>query len=870
MSAPPQPDATDGCRHPIDCFLAAPRERAGLCTNPIAPAATLLARAAYVLTGLPATDAQRERIAAQPTAEQFATLVDELLASPHYGERQGRHWLDLARYSDSNGVDENHAYAHAYRYRDWVVRAHNDDLAFDRFTRMQIAGDLLVDEPGVGLDGYTATGFLALGPRMLAEQDKEKLQLDTVDEQLDLIGQTFLGLTLGCARCHEHKFDPVSAADYYALAGILRSTQAYQSLEKVSRWHLRALESDVDSKTRERLREKAAAAKRALQQAEQQANQAQRDALRNSTGQALLAGDALARRACYVEAEVNHATSLAADQRTWGSREVVVLHTVTPGPQFVEWLIQVPFAGRWRWHMRYAAQDARPMRASVDGFTVADAALAQTTGGWLPAHQQWHEVGEAELQAGEHRLRLQANGPHAPHLDALHLVPVDLASAVEEAALRGLLPPLVIRAAALFASRPNDPILALWRRGGSPPSDQEELAAHCQTLFAGELGEPARALLFDRGGLLDLEPATLVPYRSAEQAAHLAALAQAQQASEAALPPPVPMVMAVTEGKVVDLPVHLRGNHQTLAAQSTQRSTLSSLCPLVPAPNMPKDRSGRAEFAAWLVDPRLPLLARVQVNRIWQRAFGVGLCSTPSNFGNRGDVPLHLDLLDYLARDFIAHGWSQKYLWKQLLLSRTWQLSSRDQAAAQVIDPDNRLWWRNHRQRLDAESSRDAMLVASGELDRQVGGTLLSFADHQLVTNDQSHNLARYDSLRRSLYLPVIRNAMYEWFAAFDYVDPSVHLPSRGSNPSASQALLLLNSDFTAQRGLALAQRTADCQTAPQRLTRLWQLALHRAPKPEEVVAAQAWLQHWPQDPEPGWARLAQTLLISNEFLHVD
>src|SRR5262249_45967939 len=188
-------------------------------------------RAAYALTGLPPGPDEVEAFAADPAPDAFARAVDRLLASPHYGEHQARLWLDLARYSDSNGLDENLAFAEAWRYRDWVVGACNQDLPFDQFGSQQLAGDLLpAASEAARQQQLIANGFLALGPKMLAEQDKQKPVLDTVDEQVDLVGRTFLGLTLGCARCHDHKFDPIPTADYYALAGIFKSTTVFENL----------------------------------------------------------------------------------------------------------------------------------------------------------------------------------------------------------------------------------------------------------------------------------------------------------------------------------------------------------------------------------------------------------------------------------------------------------------------------------------------------------------------------------------------------------------------------------------------------------------------------------------------------------------
>jgi hypothetical protein len=237
---------------PIDHYILAKLEEHGLRPAAAADRRTLLRRATFDLTGLPPTPQEVAAFLADQSPNAFARVVDRLLASPAYGERWGRHWLDVARYADSNGMDENLAYANAFRYRDYVVGAFNHDLPYDRFVQEQLAGDLLpaaTDEARRRQD--IATGFLALGPKMLAEDDPAKMEMDIVDEQIDTVGRTFLGLTLGCARCHDHKFDPIPMADYYALAGIFKSTRTMDTFTVVARWYERPIAKSADQ---ERLR----------------------------------------------------------------------------------------------------------------------------------------------------------------------------------------------------------------------------------------------------------------------------------------------------------------------------------------------------------------------------------------------------------------------------------------------------------------------------------------------------------------------------------------------------------------------------------------------------------------------------------------
>jgi len=238
--AAPNVRDTKWVRSPLDAFLLAKMEEKGL--RPAAPAdkATLLRRATYDLTGLPPTESEVRAFLSDNASNAFEKVVERLLASPRYGEKWGRHWLDVARYADSTGADEDHRYPHAWRYRDYVIDAFNRDLPYDRFIMEQIAGDLLPPKHGeVNVEGIVATGFLALGPKLIAEQDKVKMLYDIIDEQIDVTGRGVMGLTLACARCHDHKFDPISTKDYYSLASIFASTKQLAKIEgTVSQLHL--------------------------------------------------------------------------------------------------------------------------------------------------------------------------------------------------------------------------------------------------------------------------------------------------------------------------------------------------------------------------------------------------------------------------------------------------------------------------------------------------------------------------------------------------------------------------------------------------------------------------------------------------------
>ena len=250
---PPDVQDPDECRDPLDRFIHSALESARLPASPAASRRSLIRRVTFDLLGLPPAPAEVKRFLTDSSPDALGRAVDRLLASPRYGERWGRHWLDVARYADSNGLDENVAHGNAWRYRDYVVGAFNDDLPYDVFLREQIAGDLLggTDEEGsVSRRRRIATGFLSLGPKVLAEGDQAKLEMDIIDEQIDTIGRAFLGLTIGCARCHDHKYDPLSTRDYYAIAGIFKSTRTMETLKRVARWYEHALPTANEIKER--------------------------------------------------------------------------------------------------------------------------------------------------------------------------------------------------------------------------------------------------------------------------------------------------------------------------------------------------------------------------------------------------------------------------------------------------------------------------------------------------------------------------------------------------------------------------------------------------------------------------------------------
>lgn len=637
---------TNWLQTPIDNFVLRKLEETEVTPAPTTSRRSLIRRATFDLIGLPPTPAEVSAFERDPSPHAFEKVVDRLLASPHYGERWGRHWLDVVRYADSNGLDENVAHANAWRYRDWVIQAFNNDMGYDKFVRFQLAGDLLTAEsPEERNKQLIATGFLSLGPKVLAEVDETKMEMDIVDEQISTVSTALLGLTIGCARCHDHKFDPVSQADYYALAGVFQSTHTMDSFTKIAKWHEHEL------------------------------------------------------------------------------------------------------------HDR-----------------------------------------QFELARTKHSALLN---------DKTALLETEFVKAKDELSEQSL-----------------------------PPDDATR--EQVEKLFPPETQK------------------RLVQIRSEIE-------------SLKKNPPTPPTAMGVLEGEPVETAIHIRGSHLTLGEKQPRNVPTFLRTEEVQA--FDSDTSGRLQLANSLMRSNHPLTARVMVNRIWRWHFGKGLVATTDNLGLLGQTPSHPALLDHLASSF-AKDWSIKNLHRQIMLSATYQTA----AGATPLDDENRLLSHWSVRRLEAEEIRDAMLSVSGLLERSPGGPAIATANRKHVFDHTSKDDTEYSNFRRSIYLPVVRNHLHESFTLFDYTDASVPNGSRNTSTVASQALYLLNSEFTENVSQKLANRvlseSSDDETA---IHRLYQLVFSRNPSTTEMKTAIRFLNRAEEDStrETAWRLLCHTILISNEFFYV-
>ena len=747
-------------RNDIDRFILARLREHGLDPAPEAEKLTLLRRVKFDLQGLPPNDKEVRSFAEDTGPDALASLVEQLLGSPHYGERWGRHWLDVARYADSTGVDEDHPFGDSWRYRDYVVEAFNNDLPFDQFVREQIAGDLLLAPQGapVNAQGIVATGFLALGPMALAQRDPVQKKYDVVDEQIDTLSKAFLGLTVACARCHDHKFDPILTTDYYALAGILASTRTLDDWrENGSRYYKHPL---VEQQKYARYKKQADAIGRL--------ERIRRVALQVAVLRYVATGPAK-RLPDYMLASAGAAGSDSLDSETldW-FRDYL---EPRPSPR--------PHLARWR--------EAEGKSAAANAYRDE---LLETLGERLSGYESWIEKA------------MRAAGPAAS--EDIPDIPTDLPT----------------------------------------------------SLFYRDL--------FDDGGPFDIDADDVLDPFEEPDRARIESLETRIAKGRETLPDEPPMANGVADGEVVRQRVFIRGQHKNPGAPVAKRFPL-----VLAGTDQPEiaSGSGRLELADWIASERNPLTARVMVNRVWLWHFGEGLVRTPNNYGIRGEPPTHPLLLDWLARRFMEGGWSVKGLHRLIMDSATYRMSSSISTQAFEKDPENRLWSRFKRRRLTVEELRDSYLQISGRLDPAVGGDTDLGAGRLAEFVRNNRRIDPDDYVRRSIYLPLMRNKLPNLLGLFDFGDATTANGKRSVTNVAPQALYLMNSGFAQAAADGIVEALDG--SASERVEQAYRLVLARPPSATESEQAMAYVRVHSTE-RPAWTSLCKTLLASNEFHFVE
>ena len=772
----------------VDGFILARLEAEGLRPAPPADRAALLRRLYYDLAGLPPTPDEVNAFVRDPAPGAYEKVVDRLLKSPHFGERWGRHWLDVARYAESLTL-RGFILKEAWRYRDYVIESFNSDVPFDRFVREQVAGDLL---PAESLEQRrrqaVAVTFLAMGNTNLEDQNKQQLEVDVVDEQLETLGRAFLAQTIGCARCHDHKFDPIPTRDYYAMAGILKNSRTLEHAN-VSKWIEVPLPVDPA---------RAAALKKH--------------------------DDSVAALEGRIKAEKE---KVAAAKRAKNPSGVIAVSDV---PGLVVDDAEAVKVGEWQhstWSGNYIGK------------------------GYV--HDKKEGKGEKsltyqpELKAGTYEVRFAYShgGSRATN------VPLTLLTAEGEKTVivdERKSPPIEGRYVSLGRHRfeNNQGYVIVSTKG-----TQGHVTADAVVFIPVDQLGPARTAA----------PAAKTVKSSASAARIKKLEAELKELRKSG--PKREMVMALREEKESrDLPIHVRGNVDTLG-ETVPRGFLQ-VAVRGEMPTLPADRSGRRELAEWLAGTENPLTARVFVNRAWHWLFGAGIVRTTGNFGTTGERPSHPELLDFMAVRFIREGWSIKKLIRHLVTSSTYRMSSTVPANAGAKGPENRLFWKMNRRRLDAECIRDTLLQVSGQLKLDRSGPSFPAS----LNSDYSF---RGDDRRRSVYQPVFRNSLPEIFNVFDFANASMSTGRRDVSTVAPQALYLMNSPFVREQARHAAARllAEPHRDDRARIVRAYRWTLGRAPTAAESGIA---LRHLPgaEDARSAWAQVFQALFCSVEFRYVN
>lgn len=852
------PVRKDWARNEIDHFILRKLTEQQLAPSPPADPRVLVRRLYIDLLGLPPEPAQVNAFLKDSSDEAYVKLVDDLLASPHYGERWARHWLDVVRYGESDGFERNRPRNEAWYYRDWVIKAFNEDLPYDEFARLQIAGDLA---PG-GLHGTSATGFLVAGVHNTVVGSSQEMKLlarqDELEEIAGAIGQTFLGLSVNCARCHDHKFDPISTEEYYrfisAIDGVQhggREVQVEDHSKKVAELTKRIEElskaiAERDSKARAAIREQREknpekeATPKSLPKAfavwsfEKGFDDDSGRFKGQSVGQPKIENGAL-----VVDGKSFVKTTIL--NKEFGEKTLAAWVQLDGGDQRGGGVVTLAANGGGFDSIVYGEKDPKRWLAGSEGFK-----RTQSFGGEDESEATGQPVFVAITYGADGTITGFRNGqPYGkPYRKDLRVFKADeshlLFGLRHEPAggtqfLRGRIDEVRIFDRALS----HQEVAALAGVETNFVSDEELIAILSPA--ERELREKERKEL----------------HESQEQRQRLQGGRKVK-------------LYAVRSGGPGVMKVHVRGSVKEFGdevAPGALSAVSGSSADFGIAKNAP-DRSRRLKMAEWVASKDNPLLARVMVNRIWHYHFGQGMVKTPSDLGFNGGTPSHPDLLEWLSIRFKKGGYRLKPLHRDIVLSATYRQSSRLRASSFRKDADNRLLWRYSPRRVEAEVLRDAILVSAGVLDRRQGGP--GFKDHTMKEEGTAFYfpIDKEDSSfnRRTVYRFNPRGDRSALLDTFDCPDPSAAAPARGITTTPLQALSLMNNAFVLRMAGHFAKRLErEAGKDPKAQTHLaWQAAVGRPPDAkEEEISLQVIEKH-------GLEVLCRAIWNTNEFVYIE
>ncbi|HXY34595.1 MAG TPA: PSD1 and planctomycete cytochrome C domain-containing protein [Planctomycetaceae bacterium] len=912
---PPSTAESNWPRNPVDAFLAARLEAAGCPHATEADRRTLLRRITFDLTGLPPTPQQVNAFLADQSPLAFENAVDRLLASPHYGVRWGRHWLDLVRYAETYGHEFDYPIAEAWRYRDYVVRAFNDDLPYDQFVTEQIAGDLLSDPRrnprGRTNESMIGTAFWWFGQAKHSPVDLRAEECDRLDNQIDVLGKAFLGLSIACARCHDHKFDPIRAQDYYALTGFVRSSRQQMAFladpkpvaDFVS-WRQacapRCVElfagildptawregSADDAILRPWLELKAIAAgpafvarrKKLADEANRQRSLAK---LRESKSTLFEDFSSSSFARWRVSGTAFGSRPSRAGDFVLGTRaERPILEFAEPGAAHSglisprlrgalrsgTFTIEKPFI-HFRAARRHGDGAVRPYKSGqlnviVDGFQI----IRDPLWGQLSLNVEddgpaaWYTQNVSKLIGNRAYLEVLDEDDGWISVDAIRFSndpspPVDrpnelVCAVLDDASIDS---PAKLEQA---YTKLFEETVALWKSGN----------------LANDPFAKSRVAILN-----SLCSHTATPGRS-QQSEALARFLEQDRRREEQLERS-PRVLALADGSAENDCLLVRGNPRKPGDEIARR--FLEVFHSVPIPES-EPGSGRLELAHSITGSASALLARVIVNRLWHHHFGRGLVASTDDFGKMGEPPSHPELLDYLAGELMRSGWSIKHVQRLLVTSAAYRMSSREpNERSRAVDPENRLVHRANARRLEAEAIRDSILAVSGRLDERLEGpSVRVHLDDFMTGRGRPPVSGPLDGAgRRSIYLEVRRNFLNPMFLAFDFPIPATAAGRRAQSNVPAQALSLLNDPFVAQQAHAWARRiVAERGAQPDiegQFDRLYETAFARLPTAAERALDKEFLRQHPNgkgaaESEQAWAALCHVLLNVKEFLYVN
>jgi len=840
----------------IDEFLDAKLAEKGLKMSPLADRRTLIRRLSFDLHGLPPEPEAVEAFVLDRDPEAWSRLVNRFLGSPHYGERYARHWLDIAHYADTHGFERDRRRPHAWRYRDYVIAAFNNDKPYDRFLREQIAGDALWPEDE---EAVIATGFLAAGPWDFVGQKETKSPvlrraaraLD-LDDMVTQVMTATMGITINCARCHDHKLDPITQRDYYRLTAVFAGARREDRVVSKKAQH------DYDRRKAELTRRR--------EQLSQRIGKLQGRGL--DLADIVGGGNGLGTGTFGNGIDPRNA---AVQTRKFGSLGNVRPNHFAPS--------KFPF---------------------VDGVFIADGAngagripVTSTglaiTGIPSTSRKAWDHIRHGPV-ASQHSTKLDGidftkDGHTSLGLHANAGITFDL-SAIRKASghtdLRfqsrvgyfGAEGPYRADVWVFVDGRKAFSYRHLQRRHGLQDIHIELPAtARFLTLLAtdGGNGYAHDQIGFTNPRLVPARPKNLSDHDRAELT-RLREQARQLDAQITALGEPPRFYGVVGDAKVPEVRIQRRGNPEAEFGDPLPPGAIASFAMLDPdlgALDSPEAERRKA-LADWITHPDNPLTARVIVNRLWHWHFGQGLVDTPSDFGRGGGRPSHPELLDWLAVQLVRNQWSLKAIHRLILNSRAYRQSSRfaPDAPGQAVDAANRLLWRQNPRRIEAEALRDSVLFVSGKLNPQQGGPgFEDFKYKDAYAPEYTYITADEPELwRRSIYRYIVRTTPNRFLTTLDCPDPANFTPRRLTTTTPLQSLALYNNDFMLRQAGYFAQRVQrEAGPDPARQARrAFQLAFARAPTRAESALARGFIR------QQGLFAFCRSLFNANEFVYVD